>query len=261
MLKIANWNLRRALPSQRRVSAIREHMAVVGADIWILTETHQAISPGDGFLSVTSGDPDRPSKPGERWVGIWSRSAVEPLSSFVSDAARCVAARTAHPDVGEIVIFGCVLPWVGSAWKEITSAGGAAFAAALDEYRRDWERLRLEFPRAVLVVAGDFNQSLVDWHYYGSKRQRGLLESVLAETGLTVATAGAADPIAREAAPYACIDHICITDSPTLRVGGTTRWPLTPKPGLQLSDHFGVAVELSRGEQSSVSDGAYEAVK
>jgi hypothetical protein len=161
MLKIANWNLERALPAQDRVSIIREHMALVRADIWILTETHEAISPFDGFLAVTSGDPDRNFKPGERWVAIWSRLALEPLPSYVSDSARCAAARTNHPDVGEIIVFGCVLPWTGSNWKGIASAGGASFAAALEEYRRDWERLRSAFPDAVLVVAGDFNQSLV----------------------------------------------------------------------------------------------------
>ena len=249
MLRIANWNLARALPTQRRVSAIREHIESVSADLWVLTETHEAVSPGDGFCSAMSEEPDRVSKPGERWVGIWSRSAIEPLPSFTSDEARCAAARTKHPEIGEIVVFGCVLPWGGSKWQGVPSAGGEAFAAALDLYRRDWDRLRAAFPSAVLVVAGDFNQSLVDWHYYGSRRQRELLESALVGVGLTGATAGSGDPVAREAAPYACIDHICVTDSPGLQVGKTTWWPQTTKPSLRLSDHFGVAVDLSRSQE------------
>ena len=64
-LRIANWNLQRAFPVTRRVPAIREHMASISADLWILTETHESISPGDGFFSATSGVPDRESMPGE----------------------------------------------------------------------------------------------------------------------------------------------------------------------------------------------------
>ena len=173
-------------------------------------------------------------------------SGHDPLPSFTSDQARCAVGRTTHKDLGEVVIFGCVLPWGGSKWRGISSVGGAAFAAALDLYRRDWDRLRAAFSSAVLVVAGDFNQSVVDWHYYGSRRQRELLESASAGAGLLAVTAGTGDPVAREAAPHACIDHICVTDSPDIRVGKTTRWPQTSKPSLRLSDHFGVAVELSR---------------
>lgn len=113
-------------------------------------------------------------------------------------------------------------------------------------YRRDWQRLRTAFPHAAIVVAGDFNQSLVDWHNYGSRRKRDLLEKALAKAGLAVVTAGANDPVAREAAPHACIDHICISADSCLRAEPTTRWPQTTQPDRRLSDHFGIAVELSR---------------
>jgi hypothetical protein len=245
-MRVTTWNLERALPTSRRCSAILEQITAVGADIWILTETHQAISPGDGFFSVTSGDPDRPSKPGEKWVAIWTRYPMEPLPSFVSDPARCAAARISHPKLGEIIIFGCVLPWGGSTWRGIKSSHGEAFRAALEMYTGDWQRLRGAYPDAVIIVAGDFNQSLATRHYYGSKRQRTLLEESLKHAGLKVATGGDSDPIYREAAPYACIDHICVTDSPGITLRRTFRWPRTPKPDRRLSDHFGVGIELAK---------------
>ena len=71
MLRIANWNLERVVPNQNRAATIRSAMSDIAADIWILTETHQQISPCEEFSSVTSEDPDRESKQGERWSAIW----------------------------------------------------------------------------------------------------------------------------------------------------------------------------------------------
>ena len=197
VLKIANWNVERADPSQRRCSAIREHMAAIDADVWVLTETHELISPGDDYSATFSAEPDRQSLPGERWVGIWSKFAVQPRSSLVSDSARCVAARLIHPKHGDIVVYGCVLPWHGSKSRDTPSVGGAAFEAALDLHRGDWRRLRNAFPNAILIVAGDFNQDLAFRHYYGSKKNRRLLEKSLEEEGLEAVTAAGHDPVAK----------------------------------------------------------------
>jgi endonuclease/exonuclease/phosphatase family metal-dependent hydrolase len=247
-MRIANWNLKRILPSEQRVFAIRERLTVIDADIWILTETHELVAPGKDFSSVMSGVPDRESKLGERWAGIWSRHPINHLPSFVSDEARCVAARIEHPNVGEIVVYATVLPWQGSEWRGIGSIDGVAYSAALSVYVRDWKRIRSEFPNALCVVAGDFNQDLAPYHYYGSKKQRELLEVGLTGVGMIALTAGANDPIDWDPLQrHACIDHICTSELPGLRVGNTIRWPETGKPDTRLSDHFGVAVDLSRG--------------
>ena len=247
-MRIANWNLKRILPSEQRASAIRKHIDDVNADIWILTETHELVGPGDDFSSVMSGEPDRESKPGERWAGIWSRHPIKHLPSLVSDAARCNAAHISHPDIGEIVVYATVLPWGGSKWRGIESVDGAAFEAALDTYVSDWQKIRSAFPNALRVIAGDFNQDLAPYHYYGSKKQRKLLESGLAAAGVIALTAGANDPIDWEPMQrHACIDHICVSESIGIHVGNTIRWPESGKPDPRVSDHFGVAVELSRG--------------
>ena len=72
--------------------------------------------------------------------------------------------------------------------------------------------MRSSFPGATLIVAGNFNQSLVDWHYYGSRKQQKLLEAAIANNMMTVATSGDFDPVARDSSPCACIDHICISN-------------------------------------------------
>ena len=111
-------------------------------------------------------------------------------------------------------------------------------------YASDWARARSAFPDAVLIAAGDFNQDLAHRHYYGSKARRLLLESALASAGLRPVTAGDDDPIARGSRGYACIDHICVSNEPAVRVGRAMRWPEAPAPVRKISDHFGVAVEV-----------------
>ena len=44
--------------------------------------------------------------------------------------------------------------------------------------KHDLEQIMLEFPEAQLVLAGDFNQSLVSANYYGSRNKRIALESL-----------------------------------------------------------------------------------
>ena len=249
-MKIGNWNLERVLPSQSRCSSIRTHLSKMDADIWILTETHELVGPGSGYSSVMSGEPDRESELGEHWAGIWSRHPIIHLPSFVSDTARCTAAFIEHPDIGEIVVYALVLPWIGSEWRDFKSANGVAFAEALHTYFGDWQRLRAAFPNALHIVAGDFNQDLAPYHYYGSKIQRELLEAALAapDIKMTAVTADANDPADwNREQRYACIDHICVSEKPRLRIGKTVRWPESGKPDQSLSDHVGVAVELWRG--------------
>src|SRR5665647_2911689 len=109
-LKIATWNLARVLPKQAaRIAKIVRWLDRVDADVWVLTETHDSVSPGPGYSAVSAGQPDRPGEPDERWATIWSRLPIEPLPP-TRDVARSVAALV-HPTTGRpLVIYGTVLP-------------------------------------------------------------------------------------------------------------------------------------------------------
>lgn len=248
-LKIANWNIERINPTQQRSRIIKEHISSVGADIWFLTETHENVGPGEEFFSCFSGEPERASQIGERWVGLFTRWPMTPLTEFVSDAPRCATAHIPDSPFGELVLYGTVLPWT-NAWHGIPGANGQAFEAALSVQRDDWLRLAQHFPDATLILAGDFNQDLAPWHYYGSKRKRVLLESALRNANLIPLTAGTDDPIARDSSPFACIDHICISAGKDWVSTNTQRWPDTPTPVRALSDHFGVSIEVVRRNES-----------
>ncbi len=239
MLKIANWNLERILPKQRRAERLKNEISKIEADILILTETHKNVGP-EKFKSVTSIDREE----GECWAAIWSTFPIAPLNDFVSDTERCTAAKVIHPQYGELIIYATVLPWVGSTWHNYTWNKGEAYMAALETYQKDWENLQLAYPDAMHIIVGDFNQSLVDFPYYGSKLIRSKLEEVIKECDMTIVTAGKNDPIARDSKPHACIDHICISTSKIKQITSTQRWPNKDKPDKKLSDHFGVIVEI-----------------
>ena len=239
MLKIANWNLERIVPEEIRVERIKDVISKISADIWILTETHKDVGP-EHYNSVISSE----SQEGECWSSIWSHFPIIPLSDFVSDKERCCAVQITHPEYGDLIIYATVLPWVGSSWRGQLWLKGTAFISALETYKNDWKKLQLAYPDAIHIVAGDFNQSLVDWHYYGSNLIRLKLEQTMQECNMTIITAGEYDPVARDSKPYACIDHICVSNSKIEQVYSTKRWPDKDKPDKTLSDHFGVIVEI-----------------
>jgi len=64
------------------------------------------------------------------------------------------------------------------------------------------------------------------------------------EDGLRILTSYESDPISRDSPPYACIDHICVSQRQNLKLARTERWPDASKPDKKLSDHNGVCVDL-----------------
>lgn len=243
-MKIATWNLQRpsgiAAPRTRR---ILKEIERVNADIWVLTETIEGLGPSDSHGRAYSGASDRPGRPSERWIAIWSRfPIVEQYST--SDSARTAAVRIAPPGVAEVIVYGTVLPWIGSAWNKISGKGGAAFSAAVDVQKRDWARLSTKHKQLDLVVAGDLNQDFSDKHYYGSKLNRAVLTNALTEVRLRVAAEYPNDPVPNHAHGRASIDHICVpVAGPRWERMTLSSWPAAPAPDLSLSDHFGLSLE------------------
>jgi hypothetical protein len=245
-LKIATWNVQ--LPvSPRRRKEMRLHTDREQADVWVLTETHDDFTPGDDYSPISSlAGRDGLHKPEHRWVTIWSKQPIERLAT--KDELRTAAARITPSSGDPFIVFGTVLPWMGDKWGGYPSAGGVAFREALAVQLADWLRLRREFPKDEFFILGDFNQDLISRppRYYGSVTNRKALEAALERAGQVPLTGGENDPIRRDSSPCACIDHICTRRDTKWLPGKTVRWPDCPVPKPGLSDHFGVAVSLSR---------------
>lgn len=243
VLTLATWNVM-APVSVDRQARLAEHMRVVDADVWVLTEAYDGFGIR-GMHSHASG-PGRDGRhlPAHRWVTIWSRFRLEPLE--VSDQQRSAAARIQPLDMDPFIVFGTVLPWLGSAWRDHPARHGAAFRESLALQAMDWARLRTEFPADERFVLGDFNQDLVTPGYCGSRANRSALESALSKSELKALTSGANDPVRRDLPPRACIDHVCGRIASAWQLERTLRLPTTSALDRSLSDHFGVAVCLRR---------------
>jgi endonuclease/exonuclease/phosphatase family metal-dependent hydrolase len=245
---LATWNV--MLPvAERRRTALREHIDAIAPDVIVLTESHVGFDAGLPNRCGSASGRDGLHGTAHRWVEICSRWPLEQLAT--SDERRTAAARVIPDDGAPFIVFGTVLPWIGSPWRDQPSAGGAAFAAALALQLGDWRSLRGAHPTEEIFVAGDFNQDLIEpggKRYYGSRRNRERLEGALRDAGLVALTGGADDPIRRDSTPCACIDHIAGRADSAWRVVRTIRWPDRMVPERWLTDHFGVAVELVRSD-------------
>ena len=220
-------------------------MQDVGADIWILTESRETVSPGEGFTLVARSGRDGAEQDGECWVAIWSRvgGAQLPTSDQDRSAALELGAGSSQP----LVVFGTVLPWLGSPWRDAPASNGRAFTQSLALQVADWRRFKTADPSRHLCVAGDFNQDLLRvGHYYGSKIGRASLRAALADEALMCPTADPDDAVWHHTNGKASgIDHICISDRLSASPATVRVWPAPSALGSALTDHFGVCITVA----------------
>ena len=241
-MRIANWNVNHARENGRR-EAIRRVMDSIGADVWILTETHASLEPGPDYRCVARSKPSAELPDDESWVSIWSRM---PMLDQLKTADSTFSAGTILKlgDGTPLTVFGTVLPWRGREWGGQPSADAVAFEAALRSQQTDWASA-IRNPRSAVCVAGDFNQDLSTKSYYWSRKAYEALRTTLTESGLTAATADPTDPVrGLTGGTSACIDHICLSESLTAKQRAlSVAWAPT-LDGRVLSDHHGIYVDV-----------------
>lgn len=239
-IKLATWNVaygRGCEPNRRR----REVLDQVDADVWVLTETHCELTPGDGYKSIASDVRCSPRNKrvdeGSSWVTIWARTALSPRREHVTCGMR-TAACTLDTKRGPFWIFGTVLPWYTD-----REAGSVADEAARQKV--DWLRLssRAALPQVPGCVAGDFNVDLGGGpHYYGSRESKAAVQKCLDDAGLTLLTGH--QHLTAPDSNFGLIDHIAVSHK--IADPGVTRsaWGTLNARGQKLSDHPGVAVVI-----------------
>ena len=237
-LRVATWNLARPLPGSVRAARLSAHIARADADIWVFTESHVAVDPGSAYELVA-----RSTRLGahddECWVAIWSR--VGGASVPCSDSDRSAVMRLEAVGSRPMTIYGSVLPWLGSRWRDHAATKGAAFAASLSLQATEW---RAWAALGHLCVAGDFNQDLLSFgHYYGSRVNRSLLGTALEHASLTCPTSDAVS--AHTGGELAGIDHICLTAGLAPSAESRIVWPARHERAGVLSDHFGISLRVS----------------
>ena len=219
-------------------------MQAVDADVWILTETHVDHGPGDSYQSVhTPAFPERRPE-SERWVGIWSKLPLRAIEKPAPSPRGTVAVVVDAP-FGELIVYGCVIPWANE--PELTNRDSAtmwqAHAETIDQIDDDLRTIEDAHPGVPIVVAGDFNQDRDGSGWYGTHAVRDQLTEVLARHDLACLTCD--DVVASGLLESQhLIDHICASTS--LAQNATMScWEATDRDDVRLSDHPTVAVDLS----------------
>jgi endonuclease/exonuclease/phosphatase family metal-dependent hydrolase len=249
-MRVATWNVERVNPKGWKIApAQRQRMAEVDADIWILTETHVDHSPGDGCRGIHTPPVTERRPEAERWVGIWSRHPMTPIDEPAPRGRGTLAALIDTP-IGELVVYGCVIPWA----NEPTLGDGTpatmwrGHAETIEQIDLDLTVIRDRHPGVPIVLAGDFNQDRDGSGWYGTKAVRQQLSAVLDRHDLACPTA--IDVVAAGLLrTQHLVDHICITKS--LATDNHVRcWEATSEAGVRLSDHPTVAIDARSAEDS-----------
>jgi endonuclease/exonuclease/phosphatase family metal-dependent hydrolase len=243
VLRVGTWNVQYARGVDKNARRLA-HLDAVGADVWVLTETHDELDLSTTHEPVHSEQ--RYATPGGRWTTIWTTLPVlERLP--VADPSRCVAVRLDGGAAGEIVVHGTVLPWNGDAGPDpaAPARGWTEFHRVVPVQGREWAALREQWPDATLVVAGDLNQDLGGAHYYGTKAGRALLTGELERAGLACLTR--TDAFADGVLAHPPIDHVCAGAGRGRGLAAAVDgWDATVD-GVRLSDHGGVVARLELG--------------
>lgn len=243
-MKIATWNLEsvRRLGSDRK-AAFYDAIGKLEADVWILTETWVAtyLQPLSGYVvaAQSSQAEDLASAPERCWVSIWVRETITHTPVEIhTQQDRIAGIRIKIPGHPDMVVVGTVLPWNSDKlWP-----GADGFCRAVAVQSSEWTRVRPKHDDCTFLVAGDFNQSLPGVSRYGSKDGEAALSAALRNHDLFCLTSGNE---ALTGKPR--IDHICISrsrlQSPYLP--GVSEWVVPVSNGKSITDHIGIAAELS----------------
>ena len=253
-LRIATWNLERPRADQSgKISALESQMQEVDADIWILTETNEAVRPGNDYACVGTSTIRNPLTHtlGENRVSIWSRL---PINSIVEthdpETAACADIKTPF---GSLLVYGTIIPYHAAGTTYSYRSQGVDVTnqkawqlhyESIRHHKKDWKRIRDDYPNHHFCCGGDFNQNRDGRRWYGTKYGRELLGDALTHNSLYCLT----EEDFRKSGKLesrANVDHLCLNQELTDRVVGVGAWEAGLLPnGRRLSDHNGVSVEL-----------------
>ena len=229
--KIATWNVERPNltmgKEKERVNAINAELKKHPADILILTETNECISPGTAHVHFSEPlDKERGGdyyKDGERRIGIWSNfdiierpKVTDPLTT------TCAVLQTPY---GKLAVFGSIIGIHGIFDKD--------FYIDLQNQIEDLRRFAIEGYN--ICYAGDFNISF-SGRYRPNKKATIPLNDIFTALKMKKLTADIPENI----------DHIVISESfRSIPSFEKEYWNVDKKEARpRLSDHKGVVVTI-----------------
>jgi hypothetical protein len=234
-IRIANWNLQWARRNTPNGEAILRRLFQQEPEIICLTEADIDFLPKEGFSATSDADYGYESSPWKRKVILWSRKPWLEVDAIGDDSlpgGRYVSAVT-ETSLGPIRFIGVCIPWS---------------AAHVTTGRKDRERWEdhlaylcglagiLEGIDSSTVVLGDFNQRIP--RKWTPLEVHQALQTTF-EGRLEFATTGLIQKIDKQA-----IDHVAHTGD--FVASNVRSIDNIDSNGRELSDHFGVVLDLER---------------
>lgn len=241
-MKIATWNLERPKPQDIDLNAARlEKIRQIDADIWIFTETHEAMDLSATHHGAATTPSPRKPRPGESCATIWSRWPIlQTIPTTAPTEAVCV--EVAHPQ-GSLLVYGSIIAYHGYKGPDGTSPAWHEHYRYIQWHGEDWLRLRKDYPKHRLITGGDYNQSRDGSGWYGNPTGRDMLSAALHAAGLTCVT----EENFRASGKLQTrgnVDHLCVDTAWARQVISVSPWEAGVLGTQQLSDHNGVMVEI-----------------
>ena len=235
-LSIVNWNVQFATPRSRRTPEILSRIDRRDPEIVCLTETHDELLAQGGHAICSQADYGYGLQKNRRKVLLWSREPwrqVDDLGIESLPPGRFVSGIT-QTSVGEVVVIGICIPWFGSRTEARRGSERRLRWQDHEEYLVGLTEILERVDAKRLIVMGDFNQAIGR----GSRAPRALrlaLQEAL-EPNLRIVTSDLAFQGRKN------IDHIALSaDWAVDSVDAISNI----HEGRKLSDHFGVAADVS----------------
>lgn len=234
-MRVATWNLERPkLRGWLKNPCIIEKIKEVDADVWILTETNAAITPGDDYFSVATLPVHNYHSLGENFTTIWSRFRMQrKIITFDPEFSVCVEIES---PLGPMIVYGTIITYANDKGPDGKSRRWEEHRKSILRHSEDWKRIRSEYTDHHFVVGGDFNQSRDGSGWYEDKDSVELLTNALQKSSLVCITEEKTKLKTRSS-----IDHICVSEG---LVADFSVWEGTTDGNQKLSDHNGVLVDL-----------------
>ncbi len=235
-LSIVNWNVEFATPRSWKTPEVLRRIDRCDPEIVCLTETHDELLSQGGHAICSQADYGYGIQKNRRKVLLWSKEPWQQVDDLGVDSlppGRYVSGVT-QTSVGEVAVIGICIPWFGSRTE---ARRGAERRKRWEDHEEYLARLS-EFLERVdarrLIVMGDFNQAIGQGS--GAPRALRLALQEAFSPNLRIVTADLVFQGRKN------IDHIALSTDWAV---GSVDAISNIHEGRKLSDHFGVAADVS----------------
>lgn len=239
-LKALTWNVEWATPRARRTREILSRIDRHAPEVACLTETHGGLIGHHGHTICSQADVGYGADEHRRKVMLWSREPwtdVDDLGGDSMPPGRFVSGVT-RTSLGEMMVVGVCIPWFGSRTEARRNLERRKRWEDHEQYLAGLAEVLGQGPLRKLMIMGDFNQTIGPGSRAPLSLQLALQDAFPPNVSIVTSEL--------EFQGRRTIDHVALSDDLTvesLAIVGNMH------EGRRLTDHFGVAVEVSGGRR------------